>query len=188
VSTTANSLSLVRLDCNDYSVPECYGNHPIVVKGYTDRVELYHKDQFLAVHPRLWGKEDVHFEPVHYLALLERKPGALDHARPLQQWELPEDFEVLRRRLEQERRGEGTREYIRVLRLLEKHDLPALTRAVQKGLRCGALTRDAIAQFLIPQEDWRQTTFQLDGHPHLRQVQVAQTRVSAYTELLEGVR
>ena len=30
--------------------------------------------------------ESVSFEPLHYLALLERKPGALDHARPLQGW------------------------------------------------------------------------------------------------------
>ena len=188
VSTAPNSLSLVRFDCNDYSVPVGYAHHPVVVKGYTDRVELYHKDQFLAVHPRRWSKEDVHFEPVHYLALLERKPGALDHARPLQAWNLPECFGVLRRRLEQDCQGEGTREYIRVLRLLEKHELPVLSQAVEKGLRCGALTRDAIAQFLIPQEDWRQTTFQLDGHPHLRHVQVAETRVSAYEELLGGGR
>jgi hypothetical protein len=37
----------------------------------------------VARHPRIWGKEQVCFEPLHYLALLEKKPGALDHARPL---------------------------------------------------------------------------------------------------------
>jgi len=188
VSTASNSLSLVRFDCNDYSVPVRYAHHPVLVKGYVERVEVYHRDRLLATHPRLWGKEDVRFEPVHYLALLERKPGALDYARPLQTWDLPECFGILRRRLERERAGEGTREYIQVLRLLEKHDLPALTQAVEKGLGCGALTRDAIAQFLIPREDWRQTTFRLDGHPHLRHVRVAATRVSAYAELLGGGR
>jgi hypothetical protein len=123
------------------------------------------------------------FDPVHYLALLERKPGALDHARPLADWSLPECFWVLRRRLEAERDGEGTREYIGMLRLLEKHPLGKLTRAVEKALRVGALTRDAIAQFLFPREDWRQTTFSLDGREHLRQVKVAQTDVSSYGEL-----
>ena len=120
---------------------------------------------------------------MHYLALLERKPGALDHARPLADWSLPECFGVLRRRLEAERDGEGTREYIRVLRLLEKHPPKKLTRAVEKALRVNALTRDAIAQFLFPREDWRQTTFSLDGREHLRQVKVAQTDVSLYGEL-----
>ena len=80
--------------------------------------------------------------------------------------------------------GEGTREYIRVFRLLEKHSLLALTRAVTRGLRIGALRRDAIAQFLFPQQDWRETTFRLDGREHLRHVRVAETDVSAYRELL----
>lgn len=70
-----------------------------------------------------------------------------------------------------------------MLRLLEKHPLKKLTRAVEKALRVNALTRDAIAQFLFPREDWRQTTFSLDGREHLRQVKVAQTDVSLYGEL-----
>ena len=184
LSTAASSLSLVRFDRNDYSVPVRFAHHPVVVRGYVDRVEIGHLGETIASHDRLWGKEDVSFEPVHYLALLERKPGALDHARPLAGWKLPECFGVLRRRLEDERAGEGTREYIRVLRLLEKHDLPKLTKAVTKGLRAGALTRDAIAQFLFPREEWRETTFRLDGREHLRRVRVATTDVAAYSELL----
>ena len=184
VSTTTNSLSLVRFDCNDYSVPVRFAHHPVVVKGYIDRVLICHKDELIATHKRLWCKEEVSFEPLHYLALLERKPGALDHARPLEGWRLPGCFGILRRRLEDERSGEGTREYIRVLRLLEKHSISALTRAVEKGLRINALSRDTIAQFLIPQEEWRSATFCLDGRDHLRQVKVQQTDISAYGELL----
>ena len=192
VSTAVNSLSLVRFDGNDYSVPVRHAHCTVVVKGYTDRVEVCRKEERIAVHQRLWGKDGVSFDPVHYLALLERKPGALDHARPLEGWNLPECFNTLRRRLdnEEDREGHGTREYISVLRLLEKHSLPALTRAVKKGLDVNALTRDAIAQFLIPQEDWRQTTFRLEGREHLRHVRVAQTDIAQYGSLLAvgGVR
>jgi hypothetical protein len=180
----SDSLSLVRFDCNDYSVPVRFAHHPVVVKGYIDRVLICHKDELIATHKRLWCKEEVFFEPLHYLALLERKPGALDHARPLEGWQLPGCFGILRRRLEDERSGEGTREYIRVLRLLEKYTISALTRAVEKGLRINALSRDAIAQFLIPREEWRSATFRLDGRDHLRQVKVQQTDISAYGELL----
>jgi transposase len=183
-STTVSSLSLVRFENNDYSAPVRYAHHTVVVKGYVDRVEICRADRRIAVHERLWCKEGVRMDPVHYLALLERKPGALDDARALQEWDLPECFGVLRRRLEAERGGEGTREYIRVLRLLERHSLKALTRAVQRGLLSGALIRDAIAQYLIPQEEWRQTSFRLDGREHLRRVKVAATDVSAYGALL----
>ena len=136
-------------------MPVRYAHHPVVVKGYVERVEVCHRDEEVAEHGRLWGTEGVAFDPGHYLALLERKPGALDHARPLEDWDLPEDFDVLRRRLEAEGAAEGTREYIRVLRLLETHSLRDLERAVTRGLRKGALTRDAIAQFLLPPEEPR---------------------------------
>src|SRR5262245_45623364 len=98
-STTASSLSLVRFDDNDYSVPVRWAHHPIVVRAYAERVVLCHQGQEVAEHRRLWGREGVSYDPVHYLALLERKPGAFDFARPLQGWMLPGCFEVLRRRL-----------------------------------------------------------------------------------------
>jgi hypothetical protein len=186
VSTTASSLSLVRFDRNDYSVPVCWAHHPIVAKGFCQAVVLCAQGREVARHPRLWEAEQVRFEPLHYLALLETKPGALDHARPLAGWALPESFGVLRRRLETQRDGDGTREYIRVLRLLERHPLPRLRRAVAQGLEVGAMTRDAIAQLLYPREDWRGTTFSLEGHPHLRLVRVVAPDLKPYRDWVGG--
>jgi transposase len=184
VSTAASSLSLVRFDRNDYSVPVRWAHHPVVAKGYCQDVLLCAGGTEVARHRRVWEKEQVRFEPVHYLALLETKPGALDHARPLEGWTLPECFGLLRRRLEAQREGDGTREYIKVLRLLEKHPLPRLRQAVEQALEVGAITRDAVAQFLYPREDWRATVFSLDGHPHLRHVRVAQPDLASYGQLV----
>ncbi len=147
-------------------------------------MEICHLSERIASHHRLWLKDDVSFEPIHYLRLLERKPGALDHARPLEGWQLPGCFSILRRRLENEQDGEGAREYIRVLRLLEKHTLSDVERAVEEGLRIHAHTRDAIAQFLFPREAWRLTSFRLDNREHLRRVKVAMCRIEPYSELL----
>ena len=77
-------------------------------------------------------------------------------------------------------------EYIRVLRLLEKHPLAQLRPAVEQGLKAGALTRDAIAQFLYPPPDWRLTLFSLAGHPHLQHVKVTAPDVTQYAALLGG--
>lgn len=184
LSTAADSLSLVRFDHNQYSVPVDYAHSTVVIKGYCGRVDICRLNEVIASHKRLWDKDDISFEPLHYLRLLERKPGAFDHARPLEGWELPECFLTLRRRLENDLQGEGTREYIRVLRLLEGHDLRSVKRAVEEGLRINAHTRDAIAQFLFPQEDWRLTSFRLDGRDHLRHVQVMQSDIAAYNDLL----
>ena len=185
-STVASSEALVRFDDNDYSVPVAYAHHPVVVRGYVDRVEIGCGRETIAVHPRSWGRARQVFDPVHYLPLVERKAGGLDHALPLEGWALPGCFETLRRRLESERE-DGTREYIRVLRLLEKHAVAAVESAVEKGLRLRAHTRDALAQFLLPAEPWEGTTFRREGREHLRHVKVAEVDVGAYRTLLAGV-
>jgi len=91
-STTVSSLSLARFDNNDYSVPVRWAHQPVVVQSYCQQVVLYAQGLEIARHKRIWEKEQVCFEPLHYLALLEKKPGALDHARPLAGWNLPECF------------------------------------------------------------------------------------------------
>jgi len=183
VSTIANSESLVRFDGNDYSVPVEYAHQPVVAKGYVAQVVIGCRRKVIAQHARCWDKERQIFDPRHYLPLVEHKPGSLDHALPMEELHLPECFRTLRSRLEAERE-DGQREYVRVLRLWGKHSLEALTAAVEKGLRMRAHSRDAIAQFLLPQEPWEQTTFRLDGREHLRQVKVAVADIRAYAELL----
>jgi len=186
----ADSESLVRFDNNDYSVPVEYAHHPVVIKGYVDTAEICYGPKVIARHPRCWEKEKQILDPMHYLLLAERKPGSLDYARPLESWVLPEVFGLLRRRLEQEHRernpGDGTREYVRVLRLLEKYTLGELTRAVEQALSMRCHSRDAVAQFLVPAESWEATTFKLDGRPHLRQVKVYPNNPKVYGSLQTG--
>jgi transposase len=181
--TRANSLSLVRFDDNDYSVPVAYAHHEILIKGYVNRVVLCHGPRVVAEHKRSWGKEGVFFNYRHYLALLERKPGSLDYARPLSGFDFPECFNLLRRRLiaEQPKEGAGIREFIKVLRLLEDYPMGRVIRAVEKGLGMRALCRDAIVQFIVPRPH---TTFMLDGREHLFRVKVGVPDVSAYQVLL----
>jgi transposase len=80
-SARVDSLSLVRFDGNSYSVPTEYAHQTVTVVGGIDQLRIVCRDRVIARHVRDWGREHVQFEPRHYLALLERKPGALD-ARP----------------------------------------------------------------------------------------------------------
>ena len=185
-ATAADRLSLVRFECNDYSVPVRYAHHAVTVKGYPEKVFLFRGEQVIAEHARRWGKEEIAFEPLHYLELLERKPGALDYARPLEQWKLPECFPRLRGRLEEEG-AQGTREYIRVLRLLEKHSLKRVTHAVEKALTLRRCTRDVVAQFLYPDELPVVPTFTLDGREHLQGIRVDLPDLRGYAALMGGL-
>jgi transposase len=186
----ADSMSLVRFDTNSYSVPVRYAHRRLTVVATVDEVRLIHEDRLVACHPRCWQREQFLFNPVHYLALLERKPGGFDYARPLEQWELPECFGLLRRRLEAtDPSGHGTRAFIRVLRLLEKHSLAQVTDAVDYALDLDVIDPDSIRVILEHRADRPVALFTLAGHPYLQQVKVAATDVAAYGALLrEGCR
>ena len=186
VQAHADSLSLVRFDRNSYSVPTQYAHRQITVVRTVDEVRLIFENQLVARHERDWNKEQFHYEPLHYLALLERKPGGFDHAKPFEEWDLPVCFGILRRRLEAEQDGPGTREFIRILRLLEQHSLPTLKQAVQHALEIGATSADALQLIVEHQQEEPVAVFCLDGRPHLKLVRIPQTNVAAYQSLIVG--
>jgi transposase len=185
-----SSLSLGRFDGNDYSVPTAYAYRTLTVLGTLDRVRFLHQGTVVAEHRRCWGKRQTVYDPVHYLALLERKPGALDHAAPLKGWALPGCFARLRRRLEEADPAGGTRQYIRVLRLLEVHDLAALTVAVEAALALSVKDADAVRLLVARQADTPAASFDLAGRPRLQAVRVPPPDLGAYAALArrKGVR
>jgi hypothetical protein len=161
-------------------------HHPVTVKGYWDRVEICRGVEHVAAHRRLWGKGGVIYEPRHYLPLLDRKPGALDHGLPLQALQLPDCFAVLRRRLEREHGHQGTKDYITVLRLIEKHSIRRVAAAIERAMITGAPAPDVVAMYLYPDTWTEPGTFVLAGRPQLRAVQIAVPRTEVYRDLLVG--
>jgi transposase len=183
---TADSQSLVRFDDNEYSVPVQYAHRKLLVVATVEEVRLVYEDRLVAKHVRCWDRERTRFEPIHYLALLERKPGGIDYARPLENWGLPDCFPLLRRRLEAADRQHGTRSYIRVLRLLEKFSLAQLAAAVEYALDIDVIDADSIRTIVEHRNDQPVELFPLDGRPHLAHVRVETTDVAAYQALLRN--
>ena len=70
-------------------------------------------------------------EPTHYLAALECKPGALDHAPVFRDWRLPAGFAAFRSELEaHDGVVAGSRRFVRVLQLLGEHPLRRVSQAI----------------------------------------------------------
>jgi transposase len=183
VKTRATSFSLVRFDRNDYSVPTAVAHHEVTVEGGIEEVRIACSDELVATHARSWDKEEVFFDPRHYLALLERKPGAFDAARPLEDWDLPGCFHLLRRRLEASLGHRGTRSYIKVLRLLEHASVRQLAGAVRYALSIGATAPEAIELILRHRAERPISLFSLDGHPHLKPYAIEPPDLHAYATL-----
>jgi transposase len=178
-----NSLSLGRFDRNDYSVPTTFAYQSLTAIGTIDRVRFHRRGTVVAEHARCWGNGQVTFEPLHYLALLERKPGALDYARPLAGWALPDVFAALRRRLEEVDPKGGTRQYIRVLRLLETYDLAAVTAAVERALALAVSDADAVRLLVERAQERPAAGFDLTGRRQLLAVNVPAPDLTAYSAL-----
>ena len=140
----------------------------------------------IARHPRSYEREDLVFDPLHYLPLLEQKIGALDQAAPLQGWDLPEAFSTLRRLLEARMGKAGKREYVQVLRLLETFDLDEVHGAVRDALRLGAIGYDAVKHLLLCRIERRPPRLDLDIYPYLPRARVATTAAAIYMSLLGG--
>ena len=161
------SQALVRYKSNDYSVPVAYAHRDVWVKGYVDAVVIGCGGEIVARHPRCYDRDDIVFDPLHYLALIEKKVGALDQAAPLQGWELPEEFPTLRRLLEARLIKAGRREYVQVLRLLETFPMAVVHGAVTT--RCGSarIGYDAVKHLVLCRVERRPPKLDLDVYPYL---------------------
>ena len=181
-----SSLSLVRYKSNDYSVPVAYGYREVLIRGYVDHVVIGCGAEVIARHRRSYEREDLIFDPLHYLPLIEQKIGALDQAAPLVGWELPEAFATLRRLMEARMGKAGKREYVQVLRLLETFRLAEVEAAIRDALKLGAIGLDAVKHLVLCRIERRPPRLDLDFYPYLPKARVAATSARSYMSLLSG--
>ena len=181
-----SSQSLVRYHNNDYSVPVAYGHRQVWVRGYVDRVVIGCGAEVIARHPRSYEGEDMVFDPLHYLPLIERKIGALDQAAPLAGWELPDAFATLRRLMEARSGRAGRREYVQVLRLFETFGTDDVHAAARHALRLGAIGFDAVKHLVLCRVEKRPPKLDLDVYPYLPKANVGKTCAASYLCLMSG--
>ncbi|MCO5158525.1 MAG: IS21 family transposase [Aquamicrobium sp.] len=184
-SGRVSSQALVRYRTNDYSVPVAFGYQDVWIRGYVDAVVIGCGGEIIARHPRSYEREEVVFDPLHYLPLIEQKINALDQAAPLQGWELPEAFTTLRRLMEARMGKQGRRAYVQVLRLMESFDLADLHAAVKQALHLGAISFDAVKHLVLCRAERRPPRLDLDIYPYLPRATVETTSAKAYMRLLD---
>jgi transposase len=179
------SQALVRYKGNDYSVPVAYGHREVWIRGYVGEVVIGCKAEVIARHTRSYDSEDMIFNPLHYLPLIERKIVSLDQAAPLEGWALPEELIKLRGLLEARMGKAGKREYVQTLRLLETVDMNTLAAATRDALRLGAIGFDAIKHLVLCRIERRPAKLDLDIYPYLPKANVGITSASSYMCLIK---
>lgn len=188
VTATLNPYSQVTFETNRYSVPVEAARRTLVLKAYPFRLDILDQATLIASHPRCYARQQDIFDPCHYLPLLEQRPGAFEHAKPLRQWRAkwPENYEKLLARLRAEHPdGQGVREFIRVLNLHRQHPTELIEQAIAQALTFGCLHVDGILLCLNQLQPLElPPALDLSQQPRLSQFGRQPLNLLAYNDLL----
>jgi hypothetical protein len=140
---------LVHLERNRYSVSASFANRPVSVRVYQERNVVAAEGQNLREHSRIINRS--HLSPGrtvydwrHYLAVVQRKPGARRNGAPFA--ELPDPFRQLQSHLL--KRPGGDREMVDVLALVLQLDEQAVLAVVALAQEDGAPAKTHILNVL----------------------------------------
>jgi transposase len=147
LGATVDKYQTAAFDSNRYSVPRSFAHQTVTAKGYVDRVDFVAEGRVIASHPRSLLRDKIIPDPIHYLATLERKPGALDHSPVYRDWKLPACFATFRAQLEERHGGmPGTRRYIRILQLMAEHPMDRVRRALEDCWKEQIVSAEAVIE------------------------------------------
>lgn len=140
---------LVSFDRNRYSVPASFANRPVSLRIYPERIVVVAEGKVLCEHDRLIQRS--HHLPArtiydwrHYLAVIQRKPGALRNGAPF--IELPPAFRQLQDQML--RKPGGDREMVDILALVLHHDEQVVLASVEMALAAGVPTKTHVLNLL----------------------------------------
>jgi hypothetical protein len=138
LSQRVSPTCLISFERNRYSVPASFANRPVSLRVYPNRLVVAAEGNILCEHIRVIDRS--HKLPAktlydwrHYLAVVQRKPGALRNGAPF--LELPSAFSRLQDHML--RRPGGDREMVVILALVLHHDEQAVLTAVELALAEG---------------------------------------------------
>lgn len=132
-----NPYGQVTFETNRYSVPADKAQKQLTLRAYPFRIEILKGSEVIASHGRCYQRHQDILNPLHYLPLLAERPGAFDHARPIQQWREswpPIYDELLQQLKQQQREHKAIREFIQILQLHLDYDAALVQQAIGQAL------------------------------------------------------
>jgi len=149
ISKRVSPTCLISFERNRYSVPASFANRPVSLRVYPDRLVVAAEGNILCEHARVIQRSHklppkTIYDWRHYLAVVQRKPGALRNGAPF--LELPPAFRQLQDLML--RKPGGDREMVDILALVLQHDEQAVLTAVELALTEGVATKTHVLNLL----------------------------------------
>ena len=143
-SAKVSSTCLVAVARNRYSVPCELAGLRVCTRLYPNRVEIATDELIVARHARLTNRGNICYDWQHYIALIQRKPGALRNGAPFADMPTP----LLRLRQGLMRVEGGDKTMAQVLNCVPSHGLEAVLVAVELVIESGALSTEHVLNVL----------------------------------------
>lgn len=140
---------LVRFDRNAYSVMAQAIGQPVEISAYADRILIRQNGEIVGEHERCFGRDQVRYNPWHYVPVLERKPGALRNGAPFKHWVLPSSLSNVQQRLAD--MDGGDHQMVSLLNAVLTDGLDAVEAACAEALADGVCTATVILNLLARQ-------------------------------------
>lgn len=178
---------LITFDRTRYSVPASFANRPVSLRVYADRLVVAAEGQVLCEHNRVIDRRhDVTGQTIydwrHYLAVLQRKPGALRNGAPFA--ELPTSFKRLQATLL--KKPGGDREMVEVLALVLHHEEHMVVAAVEAALDAGVATKTHVLNILHRLVDGKSAVPEVVAPQALKLFTEPKANVSRYDSLRDA--
>lgn len=142
---------LVSFDRNRYSVNAMAVGKTVSVRAYANQIIIVMNGTVVGTHQRHLSRDKVIYDPWHYLAVLEKKPGALRNGAPFKQWDLPESMLEVRAKLE-DRLG-GDRQFVSILSVVNRYGLEPVANACAQVIVDKTVSSDVILSILSRAHD-----------------------------------
>jgi len=141
-----SSTALVSFDRNRYSVDCNAVGQTVQLRSYAERIVVIHKGQSIGEHSRCFARDQMIFDPWHYLPILARKPGALRNGTPFKHWDLPRALQRTWSALK--RFPDWDRQFVDILACVPVYGLESVALACDQALLSGSATRDVVLNLL----------------------------------------
>jgi hypothetical protein len=132
-----SSTALVHVDRNRYSVDCCYAGKTVSLRTYAERIVAMADGKIVGEHVRSFERDRTFFDPWHYVAALEKKPGALRNGAPFKDWALPPALREMRDRLGA--KVGGDRQFVTILATIAEDGIEAVNVACELALEANAI-------------------------------------------------
>jgi len=142
----ASTTCLILADHNRYSVDARAAGRMVLVRSHAERIVVLLGDEVVADHPRQFRRDQIIYDPWHYLPVLMKKPGALRNGAPFKDWALPPTLTQVRTKLKQH--ADGDRQFVKVLGAVLDHGMAAVEAACTEALEAGIASGDVILTVL----------------------------------------